>query len=114
MLVGSVAVSSWALAQGMGGMPAGPAGNDYARDAMAAHQKMTQAMQMMPSNDPDKDFATMMTAHHQGAIDMAGVQLKYGKDPELRMLATAIIADQTREIEQLRAWLARSPRPAMN
>ena len=36
---------------------------------------------------------------------MAEVELKYGKDPEMRKLAEAIVAAQGPEIEQMQAWL---------
>ena len=71
---------------------------------MEAHRKMMGGMQAHPTGDADKDFATMMIPHHQGAIDMARVQLEHGKDPELRRMAQKIIEDQEREISQLRAW----------
>jgi uncharacterized protein (DUF305 family) len=80
---------------------------EYAREAAAANAKMAAAMQHAPTDNPDHDFAMMMIPHHQGAIDMAQIELKYGKDPELRALATAIIAAQEAEIGQLKAWLAR-------
>jgi len=46
----------------------------------------------------------MMIPHHQGAIDMAEVELKYGKDPALRKMAEDIIAAQKKEIEDFKAW----------
>lgn len=70
-----------------------------------AHEKMMQAMQMEMTGDPDHDFAMMMIPHHQGAIDMARVELEYGKDPEMRALAERIIADQEKEIAEMQAWM---------
>jgi uncharacterized protein (DUF305 family) len=61
--------------------------------------------------DIDASFAAMMAPHHQGAVDMARLQLLYGKDPELRRLAQSIIAEQQVEIQQMQAWL-RKHRPA--
>ena len=64
----------------------------------AAMTRMHHAMMLPPSGDPDRDFAAMMIPHHQGAIDMARVQLQYGKDPRLRRLAQGIIVEQAQEI----------------
>jgi hypothetical protein len=50
------------------------------------------------TGDPDRDFARMMIAHHQGAIDMAVAELRYGKDKRLRRLAQQIVVDQQQEI----------------
>jgi uncharacterized protein (DUF305 family) len=53
----------------------------------------------------DKEFLTMMIAHHQGAIQMAEEQQKNGKNPEAVALATKIAADQTAEIAEIRKLL---------
>ena len=66
-----------------------------------------QPMGPMTGNQ-DRDFASMMITHHQGAIDMARQQLARGRDPEMRALANKVIADQQREIAQMQAWLEKS------
>lgn len=55
---------------------------------------------------PDMAFARGMLPHHVGAVDMAMVQLKYGKDKEMRQLAQDIIDAQQPEIEVLQDWIA--------
>ena len=57
------------------------------------------------SGNADVDFVGLMIPHHQGAIDMAKVQLLYGKDPQMRRLAQEIITDQQVEIELMQRWL---------
>jgi uncharacterized protein (DUF305 family) len=88
---------------------ASPTGAGEAEKAYrAAMTKMHKAMAIKYSGDADKDFVAGMIPHHQGAIDMAQVQLKYGKDPEIRKLAEAVVRDQTREIAEMKAWQAKT------
>jgi uncharacterized protein (DUF305 family) len=50
----------------------------------------------------DARFLDMMAAHHAVAVDMAKLEIQLGKRPELVQLARAIVAAQTREIDQMR------------
>ena len=79
----------------------------------AMQQELMQGMDQMNQDmmaaaqykDPDVAFAAGMLPHHIGAVKMAEVELKYGKDPEMRKLAENIINAQQAEIEQMQKWL---------
>ncbi len=71
-------------------------------DAMA---RMHGEMMTGYTGDPDRDFAAMMIPHHQGAIDMATIELRFGKDERLRRLAQGIVIEQRQEIEAMRRIL---------
>ncbi len=64
----------------------------------AAMDKMTSGMDAKPTGDVDRDFTAMMIPHHQGAIDMAILELKYGHNEQLKRIAQEIIFDQQQEI----------------
>jgi uncharacterized protein (DUF305 family) len=76
---------------------------------MDANHRMMTGMDMKMSGDPDQDFVMMMIPHHQGAIDMAKVELQYGKDPKLRAMAEAIVKAQEEEIAEMKAWQQAHP-----
>ena len=84
--------------------PMSKAGSQFAREMNAATDRMMDAMHVQFTGDVDRDFAAVMIPHHQGAIDMAQVELKYGKDPELRAMAEQIIKAQEEEIATLKKW----------
>jgi uncharacterized protein (DUF305 family) len=70
-----------------------------------ADRKMMESMEAARyTGDADRDFVSHMAPHHQGAIDMAQVELKYGKDPTLRQLAARIVAAQRDEIALMERW----------
>lgn len=69
--------------------------------------KMHKDMTIEFTGDADVDFMKGMIPHHQGAIDMAQVLLKYGKDADTRKLAEEIIAAQEKEIAFMKAWLVK-------
>ncbi len=69
---------------GMSGAKPGPANAAM----MAGMAKMQYDMGHAPvTGDADKDFVAMMIPHHQGAVDMARAELRYGKDAQIRKLA---------------------------
>jgi len=76
------------------------------KDAM---DRMMTGMEAPYTGDADRDFVVQMIPHHQGAIDMAEVELKNGADPKIKALAGRIIAGQEKDIELMKAWLAKHP-----
>lgn len=75
------------------------------REFEAANMTMHKGMDITYTGDADIDFLRGMIAHHQGAVDMARVQLKYGKNSQVRRLAQEIIRGQTLEIHWMETWL---------
>jgi len=80
----------------------------------AAMTKMMTGMDIEPSGDVDADFVAMMVPHHQGAIDMALAQLRYGHNEQLRRLAQEIIVTQRQEIAAMRLALGQPLPPSVS
>ncbi len=85
-------------------MHQGATGSGDMKQSMMSGMDSMKGMQM--SGDTDKDFAMMMKVHHQGAVDMAQMELAHGKSPAMKAMATKIIAAQKKEIAQFDRWLA--------
>lgn len=81
-------------------------GKEYMDSMDDMHEDMMEGIQ---ANNADVAFAKGMLPHHEGAVDMAEIQLKFGKDETMRKLATDIIAAQEAEIEQMEDWLDANP-----
>ncbi|MGI4857755.1 MAG: CopM family metallochaperone [Janthinobacterium lividum] len=111
-----------ASAAGMGGMEmhgsmaakgttgastvAGPDGTAATAAFQAADKSMMQKMAAPYTGDTDKDFVAHMMPHHEGAVEMAKIELEYGKDPALKRLAREIVRSQDREIAFMKKWQA--------
>ena len=108
MATPALAVAQSAQPDAMKGMATKGAMSPADKTFMASMQAMMKNMKVKPTGDPDADFVLMMMPHHQGAIEMAKVELQYGKDPDLRQLATDIVAAQEKEIAEMKAWLAKN------
>jgi hypothetical protein len=74
-----------------------------------AMTRMMSAMSVAPSGDVDRDFAVTMIPHHQGAVDMALAELRYGRNEQLRRLAQEIIVTQRDEIRVMQLALDSLP-----
>ena len=64
--------------------------------------KMMADMTVASTGDVDADFAATMIPHHQGAIEMAQAELRYGRNERLRRIAQEIIVTQQQEIEAMK------------
>jgi hypothetical protein len=86
--------------------PAAPVDAALAQSMSAMHSAMHD---VFLDGKADADFARMMIPHHQGAIEMAKVELQFGADPILRRLAQEIIVTQQSEIDVMNLALKKYP-----
>jgi hypothetical protein len=88
------------------GPPTPAAATDHEADFLAANDaamnKMMADMTVAPTGDIERDFVAMMVPHHQGAIDMALIILRFGKSEQLKRLAQEIIVTQQQEIAAMK------------
>ncbi len=106
------ALPSCALLLGLtagAGMASSQVAETFASMMAAAMARMDRDMMQPASGGADRDFAAMMIPHHQGAVEMAEAELRFGHDPVLRRLAQGIIVEQRQEIAVMRQALAALP-----
>ena len=94
---------------GMKPVHSAPAMSPADRAFATSMETMMKNMAVKPTGNPDRDFVDMMMPHHVGAVDMAKVELEFGKDPMLLKLAADIVKAQESEIAEMRAWKAQHP-----
>jgi uncharacterized protein (DUF305 family) len=85
----------------------------YLAENVSAMTKMMIDMSIRPSGDVDTDFVAMMVPHHQGAIEMARAELRYGRNEPLRRMAQEIIVTQLQEIAAMRFSLGQHLPPSV-
>ena len=98
-------------AKSSGSAPAAEA--PYLAENVSAMTKMMIDMGIRPSGDVDTDFVAMMVPHHQGAIEMAQAELRYGRNEPLRRMAQEIIVTQLQEITAMRSSLGQAFPPSV-
>ncbi len=84
----------------------------FLTENVSAMSKMMVDMGISPSGDIDHDFVSMMVPHHQGAIDMARAELRYGHNEQLRRMAQEIIVTQQQEIAAMRLAIGEALPPS--
>lgn len=99
------------LSASAAGAAANEAATAFQHEVHAAMDRMMRGMDAAPTGDIDQDFVAMMEPHHQGAIDMAVSELRYGKNPQLQRIAQEIIIEQQQEIAAMRIAIGK-PLPA--
>jgi uncharacterized protein (DUF305 family) len=85
----------------------------YLAENVSAMTKMMIDMGIRPSGDIDTDFVAMMTPHHQGAIDMARAELRYGHNETLQRMAQEIVVTQLQEIAAMQLALGQPLPPSI-
>jgi len=88
-------------------VPGPAATGEFHRALQTIMVQMDAAMCITPSADVDRDFARAMIPHHEGALEMARLELLYGTDPRLHRLAQEIVIEQSQEIALMRDILTR-------
>lgn len=86
-------------------LPKAAANDPVVEKYRAAMKSMHKAMNIKYTGNADKDFVRGMIPHHQGAIDMAWILVRNGRDPMLRDMAQDIIRSQNQEIAIMKEWL---------
>jgi uncharacterized protein (DUF305 family) len=84
----------------------------FLAENVGAMTKMMIDMGIRPSGDIDQDFVSIMVPHHQGAIEMAQAELRYGHNEVLKRLAQEIIVTQQQEIGAMRLALGQPLPPS--
>ena len=77
------------------------------KSMMSMMQSMMDNMKAIPSTgNPDNDFASLMKAHHIGAIEMAQMEVAEGTDPQIKQMAQKMIDDQQKEVADFNTFLS--------
>ncbi|MEU7870022.1 DUF305 domain-containing protein [Dactylosporangium sp. NPDC049140] len=86
-----------------------PAMSDMSHGGMSGMMSGTDMAKLKAATgkDFDRQFCTMMIAHHQGAIAMSQDELRNGTNADAKALAQRIITAQQAEIDTMNKILAR-------
>jgi uncharacterized protein (DUF305 family) len=109
----AVARAGW-LALGLGALFIGGASvakepsPTPSRQAFDEHVgRMPLYMSIVYTNQPDRDFASLLAGHRRGLVELAQIELQHGADPEMRAIAQRIVDASAKEDTALEAWRKR-------
>ncbi|MGZ9929324.1 DUF305 domain-containing protein [Streptomyces sp. NC-S4] len=97
------AMEKWLARHPATAAPGAPAaGHDHgAMPGMASEQQLAE-LTAARGTDFDRLFLRLMTAHHEGAVKMAGEALAGGYNVAVEEMATEVVATQSAEIHRMR------------
>ncbi|MEU7606182.1 DUF305 domain-containing protein [Streptomyces sp. NPDC041003] len=81
----------------------GSGGHDHAAMPGMATEEQLKELTGAGGADFDRLFLKLMTAHHEGAVKMAGEALAAGNNVAVEEMATEVVATQSAEIHRMRA-----------
>ncbi|MDX6762858.1 MULTISPECIES: DUF305 domain-containing protein [unclassified Streptomyces] len=94
------AAGSGTAAPGHG--PGHGTGHDHASMPGMATEQQLRELADARGADFDRLFLKLMTAHHEGALTMAGEALAGGNNPAVEEMANEVVATQSAEIHRMR------------
>ncbi|MFD4791519.1 DUF305 domain-containing protein, partial [Streptomyces sp. NPDC058459] len=97
-------LKSWGEEPQMAGMDHSRHGGDAGMSGMMSAEDMT-SLEKSTGADFDRKFLTLMTAHHQGAVEMAGTEQAEGRDGRAIRMADQVITAQSAEIKEMEGLL---------
>lgn len=100
-------MTGWLTSWGKPVTPAGGHGSGHSMPGMMSEQEMTK-LKAASGPDFDRQFARLMIAHHNGAIEMAREVTQKGGNPAVKKLAADIERTQSAEVQTLQKLLDQS------
>jgi uncharacterized protein (DUF305 family) len=97
-------MNSWLVGWGADGMD-GMVGMDHGMGETMSQEDMA-SLEAAGGTEASRLFLEQMTVHHQGAIEMAQVEIQDGKNADAMALAEKVVSDQTAEIALMGELLA--------
>ncbi|MDI9894357.1 DUF305 domain-containing protein [Rhodococcus sp. IEGM 1381] len=80
-------------------------GMDHSSGMGMMSQQDMDALTALSGAEFDRQWLTMMIAHHTGAIEMANVEIADGSNADAQEMARTIVATQQQEVDTMRALL---------
>ena len=80
-------------------------GMDHSSGMGMMSQQDMDALTSLSGAEFDRQWLTMMIGHHEGAIEMANIEIADGSNPDAQEVARTIVATQQQEIDTMRALL---------
>ncbi|MDI9927171.1 DUF305 domain-containing protein [Rhodococcus sp. IEGM 1341] len=80
-------------------------GMDHSSGMGMMTQQDMDALSAATGAEFDRQWLTMMIEHHEGAIEMANIEIADGSNPDAQEMARTIVASQQQEIDTMRTLL---------